>query len=171
MKIYNLIYTDQDLTQNLQSFDADHALIKAGRYKNTLIRLAMVTMLATQSLLVAVSWHPYRLVMFFTNWCLLATLFSIFLSLVCSLDTAIADKKGLLAAHQFLFQISCPMNLLCVSVYWSLLHQESITDEEVLGNPVREFLMYANHITPFVFNWINFSITDVVMAKSHWKGL
>ena len=109
--------------------------------------------------------------MFFTNWCLLATLFSICLSLVCSLDTAIAEKKGLLAAHQFLFQISCPMNLLCVTVYWSLLHKESITDTDVIGNPIREFLMYANHILPFIFNWINFSITDVVMARSHWKGL
>ena len=131
----------------------------------------MVTMLTTQVGLLVYTWDAYRLVKFFTNWCLLATLFSISLSLKCSLDTAIVDKKGWLAWHHFLFQITCPMNVICVLVYWSLLHAETITDQDISGKPIREFLMYANHITPFVFNWVNFAMTDVVMATNHWKGL
>ena len=31
--------------------------------------------------------------------------------------------------------------------------------------------MYVNHITPFVFNWVNFSFTDVIIAPNHWKIL
>ena len=52
-----------------------------------------------------------------------------------------------------------------------MLHTETMNDPEFRNSPIRQFLMYVNHATPFLFSWINFSMTDVVVASKHWKGL
>ena len=28
-------------------------------------------------------------------------------------------------------------------------------------------MIYADHLTPFIFNWVNFRLTDVVLAAKH----
>ena len=90
--------------------------------------------------------------------------------MICSVDTKIEHKKGLLAIHHLLFELTCPLNLIVVVFYWGLLHAETMQLDE-FQDFVPRFLMFVNHITPFVFNWLNFSITDVIIAPNHWKVL
>ena len=127
----------------------------------------MLSVLSIQICLVIYEWEVHRLLRYFTNWAMIMTYLNIALSLKCSLDTKIEQKKNWLAFHHLSFELSCPMNLVSTSIYWTLMHKDTIEDPE-FASPVRQFLMYVNHLTPFICNWINFSITDVIVASKHW---
>ena len=74
---------------------------------------------------------------------------------------------GVLAVHHVLFEAATLMNIITVTVYWSLLHDESYA--EVKDKPVAFFLIYYIHIVPILIIFANFMITDVVFKSSHYK--
>ncbi len=61
------------------------------------------------------------------------------------------------------------MNIVVVSVYWSMLHQASIDDCE--GNLLKIINVYWAHLVPCFSVAVNFAMTDVVIRSSHYKGL
>ena len=97
--------------------------------------------------------------MFFTNWTLLVT--CIYLAI------AIAASKyqtyGLLAWHHIMFEVSLIMNIVVVSIYWSILHEESVLD--CGGDPLKIINVYWAHIIPCFSVATNFGLTDVVMLS------
>ena len=66
-----------------------------------------------------------------------------------------------------MFEVSLIMNIVVVSIYWSILHQESILDCK--GDPLKIFNVYWAHIIPCFSVAVNFAFTDVVMRASHVK--
>jgi hypothetical protein len=66
-----------------------------------------------------------------------------------------------------LFEVSLIMNIVVVTVYWSLLHQESISD--CGGDPLKILNVYWAHIVPGFSVAVNFAMTDVVMRSRHCK--
>ena len=62
MKLYHLIYTDEELTRELQDFRKEHALAKTGQItQRVMVRVSMVVLLALQAGLVISEWNAYRL--------------------------------------------------------------------------------------------------------------
>ena len=90
----------------------------------------MLAVLIAQISLTVWHWNFYRLFQFATNWALCFQTMSIALSLMCSIDTKIESKKGILALHHFIFEVTCPLNLIVVVFYWGLLHAETMQMDE-----------------------------------------
>ena len=68
-----------------------------------------------------------------------------------------------------MFEVSLIMNIVVVSIFWSILYNESIIDCE--GDPLKIFNVYWAHIIPCFSVTANFSLTNVVMRASHVKIL
>ena len=131
MNFYQLIYTDEELTRELQDFRKAHARYKTRQTAQIVnARVAMLAVLLAQISLTVWQWNFYRLLKFATNWALCFQTMSIALSLMCSIDTKIESKKGILALHHFIFEVTCPLNLIVVVFYWGLLHAETMQMDE-----------------------------------------
>ena len=61
------------------------------------------------------------------------------------------------------------MNIVVVTVYWSMLHKESI--EDCKGDIWKIINVYWAHLVPGFSVASNFAMTDVVIRSSHFKGL
>ena len=68
-----------------------------------------------------------------------------------------------------LFEVSLIMNIVVVSVYWSMLHKESIDDCK--GDIKKIINVYWAHLVPGFSVAANFAMTDVVLRSTHYKGL
>jgi len=87
------------------------------------------------------------------------------ISLKCSIDTSINRKKFWLAAHQYLFELTLPLNLLTSGVYWSVLRGPVI--ENFNGNLLIIFHSYSVHTIPLVASVIILAVTDIVVEARH----
>ena len=61
------------------------------------------------------------------------------------------------------------MNIVVVSVYWSILHESSLADCQ--GDKYKIFNVYWVHILPGFSVASNFALTDVVLRRNDYKGL
>ena len=75
-------------------------------------------------------------------------------------------RLSLFAFHHLSFEISQAMNLMVMIIYWGTLHAERIKRPDAV-DPLARFAIYSGHLAPFVFSYINFFITDVVISKRH----
>ena len=57
-----------------------------------------------------------------TGWGVVGALVNIILSIKCSLDPNIKDRKSILALTHLSFEFCASINLLVTIVYWSVLH-------------------------------------------------
>jgi hypothetical protein len=90
---------------------------------------------------------------------------SLCLTLKCSIDSQIEKKKGLLALNHIFFCLICTTNLVTVILYWGTLHTKRMAEPD-MTSVFLKFLVIGVHIYPFVFNWVNFAITDIVVKGS-----
>ena len=131
------------------------------------LRLSMIIFLALDVIFVLQSFGSYRLLRFFTNWTLCATLIMLCLSLILHATEEKSHYILLLGLHHFLFEITSIMNLITTSVYWSLLHEETMLTPEYRDFPDRQVHTYFVHLVPLLFFVLNFLISDVVMKARH----
>jgi hypothetical protein len=60
------------------------------------------------------------------------------------------------------FSMMCVANIVVMVVYWGTLHTERMLSPEMQVTFVF-WASIADHLTPFLFNWLNFSLTDIVI--------
>ena len=152
------LYTVDDLTHKLQSFKNENS-------SQNLLRLVLLLINLGNVVFIVYIYNLHRLTMFFTNWTLVTT--------AIYLGVAIAASRyktlKLLAWHHLLFEVSFIMNIVVVTVYWSMLHKESLADCQ--NDPYKIVNVYWAHIMPGFSIAANFAMTDVVIRGSHYKGL
>ena len=73
------------------------------------------------------------------------------------------------------FELMSTMNIVVTVVYWGTLHSKRMQEPD-MADPRQKFAVYNGHLAPFVFNWVNFALTDVVIAPKHsvinlWMGM
>lgn len=156
MKIWSLFYSKEDLTSNVQSFKQETLL-------NLIVRLVLLVINLFNVWLIVELYEAYRLMMFFTNWTLLITC----CYLLIAIFAARTESMSLLALHHVIFEISFMMNLIVVTVFWSILYDEAI--EQCEGDEGKIINVYLAHIGPGVSALINFLLTDVVVRAAHVK--
>ena len=106
---------------------------------------------------------------YFTNWANVSTVVVICLSFVFHVRMLIHAEKwlNLLAFYHFMMELTSLMNSITVPVYWILLHEDAMANEEFAGYWDRQAHMYFVHIVPGLFFMINWMLGDVVFAASH----
>lgn len=135
--------------------------------RSAFIRILCLLIMSLSIAFIVNKWGPYRLVVFMTNWALCLTFGFVLTSLYISrVPTA---SMHMYAINHILFSVALPMNLLVVSVYWTILHEKTV--EEFADDPAAIRHAYFVHITPAVSSIVNFMLTDVVMKASHAKVL
>ena len=95
--------------------------------------------------LIAVTYNATRagpvvnLVRYFTNWSLLATLFTVILSIIITADpesdiTSNPSNKALHlhSLHHLMYTLTMFMNPVVVSMYWGLIHQDHLNEIRTL---------------------------------------
>ena len=112
--LWPLIYTEKDLTSDLQN-------LKTGR-KNNGFRFLLLLLSSVGIITTVYNYNLYRLFQYFTNWTQVATFLQVLLGIVGSYKDL---GYGVLAGHHVLFEAATLMNIITVTVYWSLLHDES----------------------------------------------
>lgn len=164
------LYTKEELTNSLQCFKREHELVEQGKGASLGSPLTLKCIMVGINLcMLAFSlweWGFDVTMSALTNWALVIETLHMITSIKCGLDSE-ADKKWLVF-HHISFEIMFPLNLLVVSVYWTLLR-----DEVVLTCPTLTTWMHTTivHILPMLFNFISFAITDVVAKPSHGQIL
>ena len=116
----------------------------------------------------------------FTNWTLMLTTASIYLSYSAAKDpvhfsrsakSETAIKKQ--AWHHLLYSLSILFNLVVVVVYWSMLHEKAVEkwkDTPIYG-PGRVRHLYTVHTFPAISCLINSAVTNCKMSRGLWKLL
>ena len=104
----------------------------------------------------------------FTNWTLLMTLAHQLLVIQAASDKRINKRPGLLAAVHMTFEATLIMNIITVSVYWTILHSVEIAKQQ---NPYRRIQLYQVHIFPALAMAVNYVWLDVRVEFSHVKSL
>lgn len=143
MRIWSHFYTKEDLTANVQSFTKETTI-------NNIVRFVLCAVNLANVWFICHLYEPGRLVMFFTNWTLLVTI----LYLAIAIPASSSKRMGLLALHHILFEVSFMMNLIVVTVFWSVIYRDSI--EECKGHEGKILNVYWAHIVPGVSVLINF---------------
>lgn len=140
-----------------------HCNAKEASWKQPL-RILLLAANLFNVLLICYIYYPYRLIQFFTNLTLLATVVYLAIA-VC----AHYRNKWLtiLALHHVWFEVMFMMNIIVVSVFWSSLYFEAILECE--GDPIKILNVYYAHICPGVSALLCFMITDVTIRASHVK--
>ena len=67
-------------------------------------------------------WPPFNLLVYFTNWTLLMTTYSIWLSIRCASEPNSMADNSLLAKNHFFYSLSIMANLVTVSIYWPFIY-------------------------------------------------
>lgn len=158
MSWYSYIYSSDDLTRGLQQLDHREKAWK----QNARIVLLLVNLM--QVFQVVYIYYPYRLVQYFTNLTILAT---IFYQWVAILARRGPQNMSLLALHHLMFEIHFMMNFIVVVVFWSSLYGEAIADCH--GDAFKIFNVWTGHTVPGITALINFLMTDCVFQLTHVK--
>ena len=153
-QLWQLIYSADDLNFRIQSFS------KESKIKG-LLRIALFLANANNALFIVMLYDVHRLVKYFTNITLLATI--VFFTVACRVTQNSSMNQK--ACHHVLFEITMLMNLVVVIVYWPLLHEDSL--EEAGDNLGKIINCYVAHIVPCASVMLNFQISDVVFKRSH----
>ena len=124
-------YTDEELSNDLQSFKKDHELIKSGKGTASWTSPFIIKPLALGVLLwvnffAMYKWSWKAMAEELTHWTLWLTMSFCIISMKCSLDMNISKKRGWLVAHHVLFEFICPLNILVTSVYWATLREPTL---------------------------------------------
>lgn len=60
--------------------------------------------------------------MFFTNWGLILTQISLYLTIKCANDYTVREKPRVLGFNHLLFEFCVVMEIIITIVYWSIIH-------------------------------------------------
>jgi len=156
LRLWALVYSKEDLTRNVQSFKNESTT-------KLIVRLALLAVNLFNVWYVIHLYEPYRLMMFFTNWTLLITCLY-FMLVILAANT---KRMGLLALHHIIFEISFMMNLIVVTVFWTVIYKDALA--ECNGHQGKINNVYLAHIGPGVSVLINWLQTDVVIRAAHVK--
>ena len=137
-----------------------------------------------------VYFNPKTFLVPFTNWTLMFTTASIMLSYRAATDTkhfgysslVPPDKKAsvekvnefkktlkLQASHNFLYFGSLISNIVVMSVYWTILHEQAL--QEFGNNPGKRLHLYTVHVFPGFACLLNVISTNCVPKRSLWKAI
>ena len=156
-----LLYTRKELDgKTIQSFD------KGGSLMYQLTRIVMILLLLTDIVFVCWSFGPYRMLQFLTNWTLAVTLVVLMLSYWLH-SNLFPQSICLKATHHFLFELGTLLNSITVIVYWSILHESTITHPEYANHPDRLAHNIFVHLAPAAFFFVNWVISDVILKDRH----
>lgn len=154
--VWSLFYSKEDLTSRVQSFTHETTF-------NLIVRLLLLCVNLGNVWYIIHLYEVHRLFMFFTNWTLLVTV----AYLAIAIPAPFTKSMSLLALHHILFEICFMMNLIVVTVFWSVLYEEAINDCK--GDQAKILNVYYAHIVPGASALINFMLTDVVVRAAHVK--
>lgn len=167
MSWWQLIYTEADLLSNLQSFSKESPSTN---------RLRMLFLAINFSNSAFASWllgirmiftYVTHLTITFTNIYFMLAIWS-------SIKARSQKHPGNASFNQLAwlhitFEISFLFNLVVMTLYWSLLHQEQL--EHYAGKPLNILNLYWSHGVPGLCALANFAMTDVVIRASHAKAI
>ena len=131
--------------------------------KRQLIRYILLYLQVGLILYTVFIFGPVRLTKYFTNYTLLIQTFSIWLSIKAANDHNFSKDLAAQAMHHFVYTISLIFNFAVVSIYWTLVHEESM--KEFKGQPTKIVQQYIVHIQPAICCLINSYMTDCVMSR------
>ena len=153
----------------MQSFVEEHALIKAGKFRCPVspfnVRALLLGNLLCINAYVLVTYRLLDCAKELSHWGLWLTTAWVAISLKCSIDPQIAEKRGWLTANHILFEIVAPINLLITSVYWSLLREVAL--QTYANTATRAWHSTMLHSAPLVCVGINFYVSDIIIKASH----
>ena len=127
----------------------------------------MIGLLAADIVFIIQSFNAHRLIQRFSNWALIATMISLTLSYICH---RLGDNSplSLLAIHHLMFEMTALFNMITVTVYWGLLHKETMTSPEYRDFPERIIHNYFVHAVPGIFLFVNWIMSDVIIKARHF---
>ena len=74
----------------------------------------------------------------------------------------------LLALHHLLFEMTALFNCITVTVYWGMLHEETMASAEYRDFPDRQIHNYFVHAVPGVFLFVNWLISEIIIKTRHF---
>ena len=129
----------------------------------------MIGILVADIAFVIQSFGPHRLVQFFTNWTLIVTVVSLTLSYILhQMGASSKTWLSVLALHHLLFEMTALFNCITTTVYWGMLHEETMVSPEYRDFPDRQVHNYFVHAVPGIFLFINWLISDVIIKTRHF---
>ena len=161
------LYSGTELTQELQSFTAEHEAIAAGKFRCPVgsfnMRALVLGHLFTINAYILVTYDLCTCATELSHWGLWLTTLWVAISLKCSVDSEISSKW--LVANHILFEIITPMNLLITVVYWHMLRDVALAT--YANTPSKAMHSTLLHTAPLLSTGINFMVTDIVIKASH----
>lgn len=119
-----------------------------------------------------ISWisSVYVLLVFFTSWTAIVTMISIGLSIWVTSTDDVHIRLGLQAVHHIFYSASILMNVVTVSVYWSLIHDHCLV--KFAGNELDiNVRCYIVHIIPGLACLGNTYLTNSKLSPRFVPGL
>ena len=174
---HSWIYTSDELTRKFQNFSDEHHYIRNTRMLSNgsiyrpVVRIVMLVILSCQIAFSISEWGLHDMFTYLTNLATMLTWLNIALTLKCSLDIDIEKKKTWLVLNHLTFEIISSLNIMVVAFYWPIIHPERMKDPYFYTNTHYLVAICLNHSTPLAFTLINFFLTDIYVASSHWKPL
>ena len=158
------IYSASDL-ENIYDFSDEFS--KPGR---TLLRYICILSLLSCYYVTIIVWPLEELFTLFSNWTLHITTLSILLTISCSKDQNINhlernEIKSKIAITHLMYTIAILFNLVVVSIYWTVIHPETMPKHRKNGPPLRVTCQYMIHIIPAICCLINTIITNLVLLN------
>ena len=110
------------------------------------------------------SWGVFVTFQQLTNLVLVIETVHLIASLKCSTDLDIKSKLNWLRLHHLTFELICPINFLVVTVYWTILREDVLLTCHTTAETLHTTIV---HLLPFLFNWVAFYKTDIVIKPMH----
>ena len=181
------MYTAEDLCF-LQNFDreySDHGL----RVSNRQIRIICLLLIFCPYVTSYLYWDWHYFLVPFTNWTLVVTTLTLMLTIWGAENEQYFSQKAIdpkaeardarsyylsirvQSAHHVLYSLSMVMNVVVMSVYWTLLHSDQVRihqNDPGVGHG-RVIHMKLAHSVPGSVCFINAFITNTKLKPSFWR--
>mmetsp|Transcript_3977 Transcript_3977/g.5041 ORF Transcript_3977/g.5041 Transcript_3977/m.5041 type:complete len:206 (-) Transcript_3977:75-692(-) len=130
-----------------------------------MIRLAAFLLVGFNFTTSVVMFPLISLIAFFTNWCMMGSMFCVMMSAYFATIPNIDQHKTKLAALHILLEFTFLFNLVTVLVYWTIIHSTVI---DTFSGMVWVH-MYIVHIFPAVAYCLNARVTHFELCPDHWR--
>ena len=110
-----------------------------------------------------IAWPLIGLVVYFTNWTMFITAYSLWLSIRVVNEKDSSSNYDLLAKHHMFYSLAIICNVVTVTVYWPVIHPVKILEH--MDEPLRYYDLYIVHSVPGMVALVNTLITNCLLHR------
>lgn len=160
---FDHIYDANEL-QFYQDFETSHHNAIEGEINMMqVVRYCLLAIDLGVLLLTLIAMEPKNLLIYFTNWTMLLSIASQYLIIRAVDDKDFHKSLQKMALNHFLYSLTIIMNIITVSVYWTVIHTKNMKDLE--GKQLATFQQYVVHLVPAFCCWVNAFFTNIVLSR------